>query len=91
MISFTLANPGELVSQAHNVGSRVMVQITTVAQAVQGAERGVDVIIAQGERVRRLSRRRQHDGARAAGRRCDVAHSCVASGGILTGAASQRR
>jgi enoyl-[acyl-carrier protein] reductase II len=48
IISFTLANPGDLVRQAHDVGSLVMLQITTVAQAIQGAELGVDVIIAQG-------------------------------------------
>jgi enoyl-[acyl-carrier protein] reductase II len=48
VISFTLADPGELVRQAHDAGSRVMVQITTVAQAVQAAERGADVISAQG-------------------------------------------
>src|SRR5207248_3423111 len=34
--------------QAHDAGSRVMLQVTTVAQATQAAERGVDVIIAQG-------------------------------------------
>ncbi|MGC1445497.1 MAG: nitronate monooxygenase family protein [Xanthobacteraceae bacterium] len=48
VISFTLANPGDLVRQAHDVGSLAMLQITTVAQAVEGAELGVDVIIAQG-------------------------------------------
>jgi nitronate monooxygenase/enoyl-[acyl-carrier protein] reductase II len=48
VISFTLGDPGDLVQQAHDVGARVMVQVTTVAQAVQAAERGVDVIIAQG-------------------------------------------
>jgi enoyl-[acyl-carrier protein] reductase II len=49
VISFTLADPGDdLVRQAHNVGARVMVQVTTVAQAVQAAERGADVISAQG-------------------------------------------
>jgi len=48
VISFALADPGDLVRQAHDVGSLVMLQITTVAQAVQAAERGVDVIIAQG-------------------------------------------
>jgi enoyl-[acyl-carrier protein] reductase II len=48
VISFALANPGDLVRQAHDVGSLAMLQITTVAQAVQGAELGVDVIIAQG-------------------------------------------
>ena len=48
VISFTLADPGDLVRQAHDVGSSVMVQVTTVAQAVQAAERGADVISAQG-------------------------------------------
>src|SRR5712692_5580062 len=48
VISFALADPGDLVRQAHDVGSLVMLQITTVGQAVQAAERGVDVIIAQG-------------------------------------------
>src|SRR2546421_4366021 len=48
VISFALGDPGDLVRQAHDVGSRVMVQITTVAQAIQASERGVDVIIAQG-------------------------------------------
>jgi enoyl-[acyl-carrier protein] reductase II len=48
VISFTLADPGDLVRQARDVGSRVMVQVTTVAQAVQAAERGADVISAQG-------------------------------------------
>jgi nitronate monooxygenase/enoyl-[acyl-carrier protein] reductase II len=48
VISFALDDPGDLVRQAHDVGSRVMVQVTTVGQAVQAAERGVDVIIAQG-------------------------------------------
>lgn len=49
VVSFALADPGDdLVRQAHDVGSLVMVQVTTVAQAVQAAEREVDVIIAQG-------------------------------------------
>src|SRR6266478_4295963 len=48
VISFTLGDPGDQVRQAHAVGARVMLQVTTVAQAVQAAERGVDVIIAQG-------------------------------------------
>jgi len=48
VISFALADPGDLVRQAHDVGSLVMLQVTTVAQAVQAADRGVDVIIAQG-------------------------------------------
>ena len=48
VISFALDDPGDLIRQAHNVGSRVMLQVTTVAQAIQAAEHGVDVIIAQG-------------------------------------------
>jgi enoyl-[acyl-carrier protein] reductase II len=48
VISFTLADPGDLVQQAHDAGARVMVQVTTVAQAIQAAERGVDAISAQG-------------------------------------------
>jgi enoyl-[acyl-carrier protein] reductase II len=48
VISFALGDPGDLVRQAHDIGSLVMLQVTTVAQAVQAAERGVDVIIAQG-------------------------------------------
>jgi NAD(P)H-dependent flavin oxidoreductase YrpB (nitropropane dioxygenase family) len=48
VISFTLADPGDLVRQAHDAGARVMVQVTTVDQAVQAAERGADVISAQG-------------------------------------------
>ncbi len=56
VISFTLADPGNLMRQAHDVGSRVMVQVTTVAQAVQAAEKGADVISAQGSEFGRLLR-----------------------------------
>src|SRR6266566_8148078 len=48
VVSFALGDPGDLVRQAHDVGSLVMLQVTTVAQAIQAADRGVDVIIAQG-------------------------------------------
>jgi enoyl-[acyl-carrier protein] reductase II len=48
VISFALGDPGDLVRQAHDAGARVMVQVTTVRQAVQAAGRGADVIIAQG-------------------------------------------
>ncbi len=41
-------DPGDLVKQAHDAGALTMLQVTTVAQAVQAAERGIDVIIAQG-------------------------------------------
>lgn len=48
IISFALGDSGESVKRAHAVGSLVMRQVTTVQQAKQAAERGVDVIIAQG-------------------------------------------
>src|SRR5262249_162939 len=48
VISFALGDPGDLVRQAHDVGSLVMVQVTTVAQAIQAAEQSAGVIIAQG-------------------------------------------
>lgn len=48
IISFALGDPGDLVERAHEVGSLVMHQVSTVQQAKQAAERGVDVIIAQG-------------------------------------------
>jgi len=48
VISFALGDPSDLVRQAHSVGANVMLQVTTVGQAIQAAERGADVIIAQG-------------------------------------------
>jgi enoyl-[acyl-carrier protein] reductase II len=48
VISFALDDPGELVQRAHDAGSLVMHQVTTVAQASEVAARGVDVIVAQG-------------------------------------------
>jgi enoyl-[acyl-carrier protein] reductase II len=48
VISFALGDPGDLVKRAHEAGSLVMVQVTTVGQAEQAADRGADVIIAQG-------------------------------------------
>jgi len=48
VISFTLGDPGDLAARARDAGARVMVQVTTVAQAVLAAERGADVISAQG-------------------------------------------
>ena len=47
-ISFALGDPGDLVRRAHDAGALVIVQVTTVAQAVEAAERGADLIIAQG-------------------------------------------
>lgn len=48
VVSFALGDPGELVERAHDSGSLVVHQVTTVLQARRAAERGVDVIIAQG-------------------------------------------
>lgn len=48
VVSFALGDPAELVQSAQDVGAKVMLQVTTVEQARLGAERGVDVIIAQG-------------------------------------------
>jgi nitronate monooxygenase/enoyl-[acyl-carrier protein] reductase II len=48
VISFALGDPGELVRRAHDAGLTFMQQVHTVPQARQVAERGVDVIIAQG-------------------------------------------
>jgi nitronate monooxygenase/enoyl-[acyl-carrier protein] reductase II len=48
VMSFALGDPGDLVRQVHDAGLYVMLQVTTVTQAEQAAERGVDIIIAQG-------------------------------------------
>ena len=48
VISLALGDPGDLVSAAHDAGSLVILQVRTVEQADEAAERGVDVIIAQG-------------------------------------------
>lgn len=48
VIALALGDPGDLVQRAHAVGSLVMQQVHTVPQARQAAERGVDIIIAQG-------------------------------------------
>jgi enoyl-[acyl-carrier protein] reductase II len=47
-VSFALGYPGELVDRAHEAGAKVIHQTHTVAQAREAAERGVDVVIAQG-------------------------------------------
>jgi nitronate monooxygenase/enoyl-[acyl-carrier protein] reductase II len=47
-VSFALGDPGPLVDRAHGAGAKVIHQVHTVAQAREAAERGVDVIIAQG-------------------------------------------
>lgn len=48
VISMALGDPGDLVARAHDAGSLFMQQVTTVEQARQVADRGVDIIIAQG-------------------------------------------
>ena len=48
LVSMALADPGDLVKRIHDAGSLVMQQVTTVAQARQAAERGADIIVAQG-------------------------------------------
>lgn len=48
IISLALGDPGDLVRRAHDAGIKVMHQVTTAQQARQAAERGVDVIVAQG-------------------------------------------
>ena len=48
VISIALGEPGDLVDRAHHAGSLVMLQATTVSQALRAADAGIDVIIAQG-------------------------------------------
>jgi len=48
VISLALGDPGELVDKAHDAGVLFVQQVHTVDQANLVAERGVDVIIAQG-------------------------------------------
>jgi enoyl-[acyl-carrier protein] reductase II len=47
-VSFALGDPGDLVERAHDSGVLFVQQVHTVEQARRVAERGVDVIIAQG-------------------------------------------
>jgi enoyl-[acyl-carrier protein] reductase II len=48
VFSFALGEPGDLVARVHDAGAVFQQQVTTVEQAVQAAEAGVDVISAQG-------------------------------------------
>ena len=48
VVSFALGDPGDLVERAHDAGILFMQQVHTVEQARRAAEKGVDVIIAQG-------------------------------------------
>lgn len=47
-VSLALGDPGDLVDRAHAVGARFMQQVDTVEQAERAAERGADVLVAQG-------------------------------------------
>jgi enoyl-[acyl-carrier protein] reductase II len=47
-VSFALGDPGERIQRVHDAGAKAIEQIHTVAQAREAAERGVDVVIAQG-------------------------------------------
>jgi enoyl-[acyl-carrier protein] reductase II len=47
-VSFALGDPGGLVERVHVAGAKVIHQVHTVSQAREAAERGVDVVIAQG-------------------------------------------
>ena len=47
-VSFALGDPGGLVGEVHDAGLIAIHQVHTVGQAREAAERGVDVIIAQG-------------------------------------------
>jgi len=48
VVSLALGDPGDWVERAHGAGALVMHQVTTVDQAKRAAERGVDLIVAQG-------------------------------------------
>jgi enoyl-[acyl-carrier protein] reductase II len=48
VISYAIGDPGDLPKRAQEAGAKFMQQIHTVEQAEMAAERGVDVIIAQG-------------------------------------------
>ena len=48
VISYAIGDPGDLVQRVHEAGCLFMQQVHTVRQAVAAAERGVDIIIAQG-------------------------------------------
>jgi enoyl-[acyl-carrier protein] reductase II len=47
-VSFALGDPGGLVDRVHSVGAKAIHQVHTVGQAREAAQRGVDVLIAQG-------------------------------------------
>jgi nitronate monooxygenase/enoyl-[acyl-carrier protein] reductase II len=48
VVSMALDHPHDYVTRAHDAGALVMHQITNVQQAYDAADRGVDIIVAQG-------------------------------------------
>ncbi|HEX2728183.1 MAG TPA: nitronate monooxygenase, partial [Rubrobacteraceae bacterium] len=48
VLSVALGDPGDLAERAHSEGMLVSAMVTTVEEAIRVAERGVDVIVAQG-------------------------------------------
>jgi enoyl-[acyl-carrier protein] reductase II len=48
VVSLALGEPGDLVARVHDAGALFLQQVTTVEQARQAAEAGVDAISAQG-------------------------------------------
>ena len=48
VLSVALGEPGDLVGRAHDEGVLVSAMVTNVEEAVRVAERGVDVVVAQG-------------------------------------------
>lgn len=48
VVSFALGDPGVLVARAHEAGAVVIQQVVTVRAAVEAAQNGVDIIVAQG-------------------------------------------
>jgi nitronate monooxygenase len=48
LLSIGMGNPGRIVSQAHNSGTKVMTMVTTVDEALSVAKAEVDIIAVQG-------------------------------------------
>jgi nitronate monooxygenase len=48
LLSTAMGDPGDLVERAHDEGMLISAMVTTVEEAVRVAERGVDVVVAQG-------------------------------------------
>jgi len=48
VLSLAMGDPGELFKRAHEEGMRTIVMVTSIKEAVLVAERGADVVVAQG-------------------------------------------